>query len=190
MSNYLAEARSDAADTADNFIDEIMERIVGYDGKASDDLLNDYCGGDSWHHENHTDKSYNLSEAAALLEELDDYEETDEGLWHGCKPREAISAQAAYTYANAVYGLFRELIEKINDEYGDLADELGEWENGAQERRERREELEGKNRLTRKGQRELAKLKKTEAEDDEDAVEKAKAAKVKAMVERVITEWR
>ena len=44
--------------------------------------------------------------------------------------------------------------------------------------------------MTRKEQRELAKLKKTEAEDDEDAVEKAKAAKVKAMVERVITEWR
>ena len=137
-------------------------------------FLNDYPGGDSWHNENHTDKSYNLSEAAALLEELRDYEETDEGLWQGASHGKRLAPKRPTPMPMRSMALFRELIEKVNDEYGDLADELGEWESEAQKRRERREELEGKDRLTRKRQRELAKLKKTEAENDEDAVETAR----------------
>lgn len=115
MATYLDAARSDAQDTANNFIDEILESFMDNDGVASDDLLGaDYS--DSYHHENHVDKSYNLSEAAELLEELDDYEETDEGLWQGLKPREAIGCQAAYTYGNAVYRLFTDLIKEINED--------------------------------------------------------------------------
>lgn len=134
MSNWLNDARTDAADTANEFIDTIVDEYVDH-GEVSDDLLNDYPGGDSYHHETHVDKSYDLSEAAELLEELDDYEETDEGLWQGQKPREAISTQAAFTYGNAVMSLFRDLVKEINDDdnlqelksaYDNVADDVGE----------------------------------------------------------------
>jgi hypothetical protein len=55
--NYLREAADDAADTVRNFADEILEQLID-DGKASDDLLNDYPNGDAWHHECHVDKWY------------------------------------------------------------------------------------------------------------------------------------
>lgn len=113
--SYRDDARSDAQDTATEFRDNMLEMYVD-DGKVSDDLLNDYPNGDAYHHESHVDTSYNLTEAAEVLDELDEYEETDEGLWEGLKPRDAISAQAAYTYGNAVYALWRELVEEINDD--------------------------------------------------------------------------
>ncbi len=114
--SYLESAQSDAADMADHFVDEIVESFIDNDGEASNDLLNDYSGGDRYHHETHIDKTYSLQEASDLLDELDDYEETDEGLWEGQKPREAISSQAAYTYGNAVYSLWRDIIGTINDD--------------------------------------------------------------------------
>jgi hypothetical protein len=113
--NYLREAADDAADTVRNFADEILEQLLD-DGEASDDLLNDYPNGDAWHHECHVDKDYSLIDAATLIDQLMDFEETDSGLWEGLEPRRAIAAQAAYTYGNAVYNEWRELIEKINSE--------------------------------------------------------------------------
>ena len=79
-------------------------------------------------HENHVDKSYTLSEAAELLDDLDDYEETDEGLWEDLSPRDAISAQAAYTYGNAVNYLFGDLTKKINKD-DDIEDLLRDYQN-------------------------------------------------------------
>ena len=117
--SYRDDARSDAKETVAYFKDEIVGMLLEK-GEASDDLFNDYPNGDSYHHENHTDKSYDLQEAAGLLDELSDNEETDSGLWQGLEPREAVCAQAAYTYGNAVYAEWRELIEKINDEANDL----------------------------------------------------------------------
>jgi hypothetical protein len=135
--SWLEDAKSDAKETAHNFLEEIVESYID-NGEASDDLNNDYAGGDSWHHESHVDKSYSLQEAAELLDELDDYEETDEGLWEGQKPRDAISTQAAYTYGNAVYGCWRDIIKEINDD-PDL-EELKEQYDGVEDAV--REELE------------------------------------------------
>jgi hypothetical protein len=117
QTNYREEARDDAKETARNFLEEIVAGLTEW-GKASDDLLNDYPNGDAYHHETHTDKAYSLSEAVELLEALDEYEETDSGLWEGLPPRDAISAQAAYTYSAAVYSLFTDLIRDINDDMG------------------------------------------------------------------------
>lgn len=111
--DYRAEADSDARDTAREFLDTIVDALCD-DGEASDDLLNDYPGGDSYHHESHVDKSYSLMEAASLLDQLSDDEETDDGLWEGLPPREAVLAQAAYTYGNAVYSMFQDIIKSIN----------------------------------------------------------------------------
>jgi len=123
--SYRQDAASDAAETIRNFEDEILEQLLDK-GEASDDLLNDYPNGDSWHHERHVDKDYNLQEAGELFNDLSDYEETDSGLWEGLEPRRAIAVQAAYTYGNAVYSEWRDLIEKINDEAGDIIEEYDE----------------------------------------------------------------
>ena len=81
------------------------------------------------------DKSYNLQEAAELLDELDEYKETDEGLWEGQEPRDAIATQAAYTYGAAVMSLFQALIKEINndddleslkEQYDNLEDKIQE----------------------------------------------------------------
>jgi hypothetical protein len=113
--NYVEDAQSDARDMARNFMDEITEQLIS-GGEASRDLLNDYPDGDSYHHENHVDRDYDLTEAANLLDQLSDHEETDSGLWQGLEPRRAIAAQAAYTYGNAVMHYWREIIEAINDD--------------------------------------------------------------------------
>lgn len=120
----LVDAEDDARTTAENFLDVIAEMIC-QKRRASDDLLNDYLGGDSYHHENHTDKSYSLQEAAAVLDDLGEYEETDSGLWEGLDAKATISAMAAYTYANAVMAMWQRLIEEINndDELSDLCDQ-------------------------------------------------------------------
>src|SRR5208337_1785460 len=117
--NYRDLAESDAKSAVSNFRDEIVEMLLD-DGKASDDLLNDYPNGDSYHHESHTDKWYNLQEAAAVLDQLDEYEETDYGLWQGQDMKTALGTCAAYTYANAVYSEWHDLIEKINDRAEDI----------------------------------------------------------------------
>ena len=110
----MFEARDDAVETVKEYLDEIIEQILD-DKEASDDLLNDYPNGDSWHHENHVDKYYNLQEAAHVLTEYRNDIETDSGLWEGLEPTRAICAQAAYTYGNAVYTEWRDLIKEIND---------------------------------------------------------------------------
>jgi hypothetical protein len=122
MSNYYQAAKSDATDTVLNFQDEILDQLLST-GEASDDLYNDYPNGDSYHHESHVDKWYHLTEAAELLDELRDYEETDYGLWEGQAPRDAISTQAAFTYGNAVLSLWHDLIGEINDAASDLIDD-------------------------------------------------------------------
>ena len=115
--NYLSEATDDARETARNYRDAIVEKAMDDPGSVSDDLNNDYDNGDAWHHKNHVDREYSLSEAADLLDQLSSYEETDSGLWEGQSPREAISTQAAFTYGSAVYSEWERLIESTNDDY-------------------------------------------------------------------------
>lgn len=112
--SYYADAQSDALETVRYFAEEMAERYA-FSGEVSDDLLNDYTNGDSYHHENHVDRTYNLLDAAELLDELHDYKETDYGLWEGLDPRAAIAVQAAYTYGNAVYSMFCDLVRELND---------------------------------------------------------------------------
>lgn len=131
--NYLAEAESDAWDMAEKFVEEMIDQWCE-SGEISDDILNDYSGGDRYHHDTHVDKSYGLSEAAELLDQLGEYEETDEGLWDGLKPRDAISAQAAYTYGNAVYDEFSDVVEILNGYLDDLFGDV-DWFVAETERR-------------------------------------------------------
>jgi hypothetical protein len=127
--NYLREATDDAAETVRNFADEILEQLLDK-GEASDDLLNDYPNGDAWHHESHVDKWYSLIDAAELIDQLSEFEEDDSGLWQGQQPKEAISTCAAFTYGNAVYSEWRELIEKINTEAAEIISDFDETAEG------------------------------------------------------------
>lgn len=112
--NYLKESYDDALDTIDHF-DEETARQIDANGEASKDMYNDYPDGDAYHHETHTDHGYSLREAAELLEQLSDYEADDSGLWEGLEPRRAIEVMAAYTYSNAVYDQWMDLIDDLNE---------------------------------------------------------------------------
>jgi hypothetical protein len=125
-------ARRDAQETARNFLDDILEQVLGDSdkfAKVSHDLHNDYRDGDQYHHENHVDRDYSLVEAGRLLEELAEYEETDHGLWDGLEPRQAIAAQAAYAYGNAVLSWWQYLISRINEDQDlcDMVEGKGVW---------------------------------------------------------------
>ncbi len=120
---YAHNAREDAQETVLEFIDRVVEQLIEK-GEASDDLFNDYTDGDGWHHECHVDKAYTLLEAANVLEQLSEHVENDYGLWEGLQPIQAIGCQAAYTYGNAVYSAWRELIAIINCAYQDLDPDL------------------------------------------------------------------
>lgn len=126
--NYFKKAAEDAADMAEHFEDQIIEQLLEKN-EASDDINNDYPQGDEYHHSSHVDKAYTLLEAATLLDQLDRYEETDSGLWEGQRPRDAISTQAAFTYGQAVWSLWSDLIKKINQafKHSDLTDKPQDW---------------------------------------------------------------
>ncbi len=117
--SWEEEAESDARDCFENFVDEMADQVADV-GEASDDLNNDYPGGDSYHHENHVDEAYNLTDAAAILDELGRWEETDSGLWERQNPRDAISTQAAFTYGNAVYDKWRDMVKELNEFIADI----------------------------------------------------------------------
>ena len=142
MSNYLQAASDDARETVGEYRDEILE-MLNESGEASDDLLNDYGTGDSYHHESHVDKSYNLSDAAELIEELSDHEETDSGLWEGQQPKEAVGTCAAFTYGNAVYSEWRDLIVEINDEAEEIINNYDDQINEAEIAEEEEDDYDG-----------------------------------------------
>jgi hypothetical protein len=120
---YYDEVVTDAKDMVRYFSDEIVEQIMDSD-EASTDLLNDYPHADEYHHQTHVDKDYLLAEAVELLEQLDQYEETDSGLWEGLPPKKVISAMAAYTYGNAVYWKWNELIKEINEQASEVIEQF------------------------------------------------------------------
>lgn len=116
---YTAKAKSDAAETVLQFIDPIVEWLA--DGYEPPFNLFEYDDGDRWHHETHTGRDYSLLEAAQLLDELRDHEETDSGLWDGERnAKVVIRTMAAYTYGNAVLSHFETLIERIAERSAEL----------------------------------------------------------------------
>ena len=125
MNDYRQKASDNAKETIQEFKDAILEKLEE-SGEASDDLLNDYGTGDAWHHESHIDKWYSLFDAAELIDQLSDHEETDSGLWEGQQPKDAIETCAAYTYGNAVYSDWNNLIEEINNEAETIIDDYDE----------------------------------------------------------------
>lgn len=121
--DYRAMAQADAWETAEGFVDQMVEQWRD-DGWVSDDLNNDYSGGDEYHHETHCQGDYTLREAATLLEELAEWEEMEAGLWQGLDPRRAISTKAVYTYGQAVWSMWSDLVEVVNYHLDELRSTL------------------------------------------------------------------
>jgi hypothetical protein len=114
--DWRQEAKDDAKAMAMHYLDEMVEMLCS-GSDVSDDILNDYTCGDSYHHEAHIDReSYSLLEAAELLDELSEHTETDSGLWQDMSPMNAIGCQANYTYGNAVASAWRRIVEEINED--------------------------------------------------------------------------
>jgi len=104
----------------DYFMDEIIDQIIDT-GEASDDINNDYDNGDGIFHEVIIDRPYSLDEAAELLIQLYRHAEEDHGLWEGETDVDRIAEiQAAFTYGNAVWAEFDDLITDINNEVDDI----------------------------------------------------------------------
>ncbi len=127
MEQWRQEALGDAISSVEHFFDEIVQAIIDNSGDAPTDIT-DRQYSDSYHHESHIDKSYRLLEAAQLLEDLDEFEETDSGLWEGQMPRDAISTQAAYTYGNAVASMFSDIMGDINSSINDAVGSTIFWD--------------------------------------------------------------
>jgi hypothetical protein len=174
--NWSASADSDARDAIEYFLDEIVSR-------AFDDRDEVPTGIDEWsdsyHHETHIDRSYSLMEAAEVLDQLSQYEETDSGLWEGQEPQEAVITQAAFTYAHAVYSEFRTMMEGVNEALSEVFPEMADEE---EKREERKQDLEAG-----KAEADEASLKEIEEElarlEDETAFEKRWKKKIKRAVE-------
>lgn len=118
--DYKIEAKRDAARMALEVLGDIVLQLKK-NGSASLDL-SDYDGGE--HYRSRFDQGYGLHEAADIIDQLSDYEADDEGLWQGLAPREAISVMAAETYTNAVYDLWKDLIDRINTAVADNLDQF------------------------------------------------------------------
>ena len=121
ITNYQQEAEEDAANLIlEYFMNEIVDQIIDQ-GEASADINNDYGNGDSIFHEVIVDRSYSLTDAAELLSQLYNYTEGDDGLWEGETDIDRIAEiQAAFTYGNAVWAEFDDLITDINNEVDDI----------------------------------------------------------------------
>jgi len=113
--SWTHKAIEDAKDLIrEYFIDEIVQQLI--DGsEVSSDMYNDYTDGDQTFNETIIDRSYGRTEAMELLDELYEYEEDDSGIWEGLNWEEVIQAKAAYTYGNAVYSKWNDIISNIND---------------------------------------------------------------------------
>ena len=111
--DYEQSARDEAKDFIREFTDQITDMVIA--DEVSTDLFNDFPGGDSFIHETYTDRAYSLSEAAAVLDQLSEHEETDAGLWEDLDPRDAVATQAAYTYSAAAVQFIIDLLGEIGD---------------------------------------------------------------------------
>ncbi len=118
--NHLADAERQAWDFIWEHEDDVRDDLIeGVAGTEPDDYDRDWMRGDQY------GGTPGLTEAAVMLDQLSDHEETDEGLWEGLPPREAIAAQAAWTYGNAVAHFVKANLEQVNSFFDSVTG--GEW---------------------------------------------------------------
>jgi hypothetical protein len=128
MVNYQEDVEKEAKDFLAQHEDEFKEAIK--EGKDFD--YNDIDGLDEWVHEELTDRSYSVTDAAFVIDNSDNVE-TDRGLWEGQDMQEALQTQAAYTFSNDVFLRAREIFDEIKSDWEDQKLEGKEDEDFEQE---------------------------------------------------------
>lgn len=118
MGRYRDLARKEARAIArPGLFKEIVAEILEKKGPTDKVHLRDYPNGDLCVP---GDMTYSLWEGADVLEELDEFEETDAAYWEGKGVREALKIAASLTYRNAVHHYFTVIIDQINDLVGNM----------------------------------------------------------------------
>jgi phage-related protein len=122
VSNAKCIAREAAREIADDILAALAEK-----GEV-DEYSTDHDAADEFIFSGAADQNYSLLEAAQILEDLADWEETDSGLWQGLPPRDAVTAQAAWTLRAASCDFFGKIMAAVNEDArgGILADMIGE----------------------------------------------------------------
>ncbi len=115
---YDNEIEKEAVD----FLAEHEEMIVAALVAGGDWDYNDIEDLDSSWHEQIVDRSYTLQDAAYILGECHE-QETDRGLWEGLSAEDAMSAQAAYSYANDVWFKCQEFYDEMKGRMTELVDD-------------------------------------------------------------------
>lgn len=107
MKNFEREVK----DAAICMLAENAERIAAEAVELGEVRLSDCDWLQDYHFETNIDRDWTLLEAAQILEQLPN--ETDQGLWEGLSPHDAVRAQAAYTFGNAVWLVAEETLEDL-----------------------------------------------------------------------------
>ena len=123
MVDYYDEVRKEAVDFIEEVMDEVAESLKNGENYLLDGDVEDRFS------ECVTDRSYTLSDAAFVIDHSNSVE-TDSGLWEGMSPKEAIEAQAAFTFSNDVRSevedIYEDLKSTYDDNYGEVYDDLME----------------------------------------------------------------
>lgn len=103
--DWVAEVKDCLKDFIDEYTDSIVQQVKH--GKTVIIDQDFYLSASEYIHEKITHKfDLSISEAADLINTLEDYEETDEGLWQGERPSQAIRSMAAATFTKAFIHAF------------------------------------------------------------------------------------
>ncbi len=125
MSSYRTDAMNGAKDfIAEHLKEDIIDNLVR--DYETPEMLYGYPGTEEYTYQ-YSDTEYRPREAVNLLEELDDYEETDRGIIGEGDWRDQLSATAAFTYRNAVVSFINDLLGEINQiDFETIDDEVVE----------------------------------------------------------------
>jgi len=133
--NYQKDIKDDAVGFMKDHKDDFIE------GLAEEKDISDVNAMETSFHEQITDRSYTLEDAAVILNESNNVE-TDSGLWEGLPPKDQITSQAAWTYANDVRERIQEFYEDMQIDQKRLMTLLEGWIRKLAEDTEFEEELE------------------------------------------------
>lgn len=118
MGKYKDQVRKDANIIATiGLLDEIVAEVLEKKGPTDKVHNTDYPSGDI---RVPAIPTYSLWDAADVLEELNEFEETDSAYWEGKGVREALKIAASLTYRNAVRAHFTKIIDVLNDALGNM----------------------------------------------------------------------
>lgn len=118
--DYAEEATGDAWGVVETCVDDIVSSVEsGLEPEDGDEVIDEGI-------RNCEMPGLSLRDAAELLHQLRDHEETDEGLWEGLRPADAVVAQASYTYQNAVRHEVRSILEDLCGHVDSMDDTLPE----------------------------------------------------------------